>query len=442
MPACLLCGHLSILVLNSVSDPSNILFSGLNLSSELQRALQEKNYTQPSPIQAAAIPHLLEGRDLMGCAQTGTGKTAAFALPILHLLTSNPKPRQPNRPRVLILTPTRELASQIAENFAAYGKHLHLKHLVIFGGVNQNPQIRALHSGVDIVIATPGRLVDLGQQGYVELSGVEIFVLDEADRMLDMGFAPDVKRIMGKLPARRQSMLFSATMPAPIMEIANKLLHDPVVVKVDPVASTVERISQQVCFVEKEHKLALLVHILKEHPKGLVLVFARTKHGSNKLVKWLDREGIHAGAIHGDKSQAARERALEQFRTGKVRVLVATDIAARGIDVKGITLVINFDVPNEPESYVHRIGRTARAGAEGLAIAFCSADERPFLRDIEKLIRLSLSVMENHPHVSTVPVKPAQRSGGPKPGQGNSGGANDRRNPRNNNARRRSHSSR
>jgi len=356
----------------------------------------------------------------MGCAQTGTGKTAAFALPILHRLSASPKQRVRGRPRALILTPTRELAAQIAENFAAYGKHLALRHTVIFGGVGQNPQVRALGSGVDIVVATPGRLLDLHQQGEIDFSGVEIFVLDEADRMLDMGFAPDVKRVMAKLPAQRQSLLFSATMPGPIMEIANKLLKNPVKVEVAPVSSTAERIAQHVCHVDKNNKSKLLVHTIGQNPKGLVLVFSRTKHGSNKLVKHLSVNGIRSEAIHGNKSQSARERALEQFRAGQIRVLVATDIAARGIDVKGISLVINYDIPNEPESYVHRIGRTARAGADGMAIAFCEPEERPYLRDIEKLIRSSVPVLEDHPYAIGTPAggsgsQPARPRSNPAP---------------------------
>ncbi len=395
-------------------------FSDLALSPAIQRALAEKQYSEPSPIQAGTIPHLLAGRDVMGCAQTGTGKTAAFALPILHRLSSQPCPRKPRRPRALVLTPTRELAAQIAASFAAYGKHLALKHLVIFGGVGQNPQVRALQSGVDIVVATPGRLVDLDQQGFIDLSAVEIFVLDEADRMLDMGFAPDVKRILAKLPTRRQSLLFSATMPPAIMEIADGLLRDPVKVAVTPVASTAERIRQHVCHVARHDKLPLLVHILGEHPNGLVLVFSRTKHGANKLVKALAGHGIRAEAIHGNKSQTARERALEQFRTGRNRVLIATDIAARGIDVKGITLVINFDIPNEPESYVHRIGRTARAGAEGLAIAFCEPEERDDLRGIERLIRQTLPVLESHPYALPTP-EPGARGSRARPASGGQG---------------------
>jgi ATP-dependent RNA helicase RhlE len=379
---------------------TEITFAQLNLAAPIQRALTEKQYTTPSPIQAQAIPHLLEGRDLMGCAQTGTGKTAAFALPILHRLAASNKASVARCPRVLILTPTRELAAQIGENFAAYGRHLNLRHTVIFGGVGQNPQERALNQGVDIVVATPGRLLDLRQQGCIDFKHVEVFVLDEADRMLDMGFAPDVKRIMGQLPSKRQSLLFSATMPPAIMAIADKLLRDPIKVEVTPVSSTVERIEQQVCHVTKSDKPALLIHTLREHPEGLVLVFSRTKHGANRIVKQLAAAGLRAEAIHGNKSQSARERALSLFRSGKIRILVATDIAARGIDVKGVALVINFDLPNEPEAYVHRIGRTARAGAEGKAIAFCDHEERPYLRDIEKLIREKVPVVDNHPFVS------------------------------------------
>ena len=388
-------------------------FSGLNLARPIQQALADKKYTVPSPIQAQAIPHLLEGRDLIGCAQTGTGKTAAFALPILHLLDAAPKQRAPRKPRVLILTPTRELAAQIGDSFAAYGKHLSLRHTVVFGGVGQNPQARALSAGVEILVATPGRLLDLREQGLVDLGSVEIFVLDEADRMLDMGFAPDVKRIIARLPAKRQSLLFSATMPPPIMEIADKLLSNPVKVEVAPAATTADRIDQHVCHVGKQDKPKLLVHTIGGHPKeGRVLVFSRTKHGSNKLVKKLAASGIRSEAIHGNKSQTARERALEEFRAGKTRVLVATDIAARGIDVKGISLVINYDIPNEPESYVHRIGRTARAGAEGVAIAFCEPEERAWLRDIEKLIRREVPVMADHPYSIEAP-RPGERPQSP-----------------------------
>lgn len=416
-------------------------FTDLNLAQPIQRAIIEKNYTQPSPIQAQAIPHLLEGRDLIGCAQTGTGKTAAFALPILHLLNASPKSPVRGKPRALILTPTRELAAQISDNFAAYGKHLNLRHTVIFGGVGQNPQVRTLNNGIDILVATPGRLLDLHQQGYIDFSQVEIFVLDEADRMLDMGFAPDVKRVIAKLPAKRQSLLFSATMPGPIMEIADKLLHNPVKVAVTPASSTAERIDQLVCHVDKKNKSKLLVHTIGSHGKGLVLVFSRTKHGSNKLVKHLDVNGIRSAAIHGNKSQTARERALEQFRAGNVRVLVATDIAARGIDVKGISLVINYDIPNEPESYVHRIGRTARAGADGKAIAFCEPEERSYLRDIEKLIRTDVPVLSDHPYA----IELGSNGGGggrpPAAGRQRTGPGRNPRRPASNNANRQRRSS-
>jgi ATP-dependent RNA helicase RhlE len=396
----------------------------LALAEPIQRALQEKKYTQPSPIQAQAIPHLLEGRDLIGLAQTGTGKTAAFALPILHRLQARPAPRVPRSPRALILTPTRELAIQIGENFAAYGRHLRLKHTVIFGGVGQNPQDQALRSGPEILIATPGRLLDLAQQGLMKFTAVEIFVLDEADRMLDMGFVHDVKKVLAQLPPRRQSLLFSATMPEAIQEIAAHLLHDPVRVEVAPVSSTAERIRQEVCHVDREHKLKLLLHLLQEHREGLVLVFSRTKHGANKLAEQLAKNGVPAEAIHGNKSQGARQRALEGFRSGAIRVLVATDIAARGIDVKGITLVVNHDIPNEPETYVHRIGRTARAGAEGVAVAFCEPEERAWLRGIQRLIRQDIPVNSTHPYPTSVPLHivppapPVGRSAGRGPGGG------------------------
>ncbi|MFA5056814.1 MAG: DEAD/DEAH box helicase [Opitutaceae bacterium] len=385
-------------------DPT-ITFASLNLAAPLLRALVEKAYVHPSPIQARAIPPLLEGRDLIGCAQTGTGKTAAFALPILHRLSARPLPRTPRRPRALILTPTRELAAQIGENIALYGRHLPLRHAVIFGGVGEHPQIRALAAGVEIIVATPGRLLDLMEQGHALLDHVETFVLDEADRMLDMGFAPDVKQIISRLPARRQSLLFSATMPESIRELANRLLHDPVRIEVAPVASTAERIEQRVCHVQRSDKHRLLVHTLKQQAQGLVLVFSRTKHGANRLADNLGRDGIRAAAIHGNKSQGARQRALEDFRTGRTRVLVATDIAARGIDVKGIALVVNFDIPEEPEAYVHRIGRTARMGASGLALSFCDQSERASLRDIQRLIRQSIPVHADHPFAAATPIE-------------------------------------
>jgi ATP-dependent RNA helicase RhlE len=391
---------------SSVSIPSTpaILpdaFAGLGLAEPLLRALSLKNYATPSPIQAQSIPHLLTGRDLIGIAQTGTGKTAAFALPILQKLAANPAPAISRRPRALILAPTRELAAQIGRSFAEYGKFLKLSHAVVFGGVGLGPQIHALNRGVDILVATPGRLMDLERQRHLNLDKVEIFVLDEADRMLDLGFVADIKRIIAKLPPRRQSLLFSATMPAAIQELASSLVHNPARVEVTPVASTAERIDQRLAFVDRANKCKLLVHLIGQHPQGLVLVFVRMKHMANKLVEQLAKDGILAEAIHGNKSQAARQRALENFRSGRRRVLVATDIAARGIDVKGIALVVNFDLPEEPESYVHRIGRTARAGLDGQAIAFCDSSERDLLRGVERLIRRPIPVLKGHPFEPT-----------------------------------------
>jgi len=387
------------------------LFEHLNLIEPLQRALREKNYSIPSPIQAQAIPHLLEGRDVLGCAQTGTGKTAAFALPILQHLSNVVKPSAPRTPRALILTPTRELASQIAASFQAYGKFLKLTHTVIFGGVGAHPQIKAMQRGVDIVVATPGRLLDLMGQGHVRLDKVEFFVLDEADRMLDMGFINDIRKIAKTLPAQRQSLLFSATMPAEILGLAESFLKNPVRVEVTPVASTAERIEQKICFVEKSKKRELLLHLLQQHGQGLTLIFSRTKHGANRIAEGLGKDGYPAEAIHGNKSQGARERALENFRRGKSKVLVATDIAARGIDVKGITFVVNYDVPVEAESYVHRIGRTARAGAEGLAITLCDGEERKLLRDIERLIQQSIPVLKEQPFHNESAGQSTQRPG-------------------------------
>jgi ATP-dependent RNA helicase RhlE len=369
-------------------------FTDLPLTEPLLRALQYKNYTEPSPIQLQAIPYLLEGKDLIGCAQTGTGKTAAFALPILQKLSGNPKPATPRQPRALILAPTRELAAQIGQSFADYGKYLNLTHTVVFGGVGMGPQIKALARGVDIVIATPGRLMDLERQRQVNFSQVEVFVLDEADRMLDMGFIHEIKRIIAKLPARRQSLLFSATMPPAIRELTRSIVRNPVEIAVAPVSSTVERIDQKVCFIDTHDKRKLLVHLLGQHPDGLVLVFVRMKHMANRVAEHLDQAGIRADAIHGNKSQGARQRALENFRSGHKRILVATDIAARGIDVKGISLVVNYDLPEEPEAYVHRIGRTARAGAEGRAIALCDRSERNLLRNVERLIRKTITELK------------------------------------------------
>ena len=393
--------------------PSTIKFTDLSLAEPLLRALNEKKYTEPSPIQAKAIPFLLQGRDLIGVAQTGTGKTAAFALPILQRLAANPAPATPRRPRALILAPTRELAAQIAQSFGAYGKFLKLTHAAVFGGVSLSPQIRALQRGVDILIATPGRLADLERQKHVSFDKVEVFVLDEADRMLDLGFVHEIKRIITKLPPKRQSLLFSATMPPAIQDLTSSIVHNPARVEVTPNAPTAERIEQHVCFVNRHDKAKLLVHFINQHPKGLVLVFVRMKHMANKLVDQLFKDGVKAEAIHGNKSQPARQRALENFRSGHSRVLVATDIAARGIDVKGIALVVNYDLPEEPESYVHRIGRTARAGLDGIAVAFCDSAERNLLRSIERLIRRPIPVLKGHPLEASAqgPREPAAYAG-------------------------------
>ena len=378
-------------------------FSDLPLIAPLQRALSAANYTKPTPIQAQAIPPLLAGRDLLGCAQTGTGKTAAFALPILQRLAGEAKRAAPRSTRVLVLTPTRELAIQIADSFRTYGRHLALRTAVIFGGVGQSPQVDAMAQGVDVLVATPGRLLDLMNQRLLRLDSLGVFVLDEADRMLDMGFIRDVRRIVATLPKSRQTLLFSATMPADVVGLAEGLLKDPVRVSVTPPATTVERIEQRVLFVAKADKRSLLVQVLRDPAMRRVLVFTRTKHGANKVAEQLAKAGIAAGAIHGNKSQGARQKALADFRAGRLRALVATDIAARGIDIDGISHVINFELPDQPESYVHRIGRTARAGASGIAISFCDAAERPLLRDIEKTIRLTLA----RPAPAAVPQRAA-----------------------------------
>ena len=379
-------------------------FQDLPLQPAILKAVAEAGYTSPSPIQAGAIPPVLAGRDLLGCAQTGTGKTAAFALPILQNLSA----QTPQRPciRALILTPTRELALQIGDSFSAYGKHLKLRHTVIFGGVGQQPQVEALRRGVDILIACPGRLNDLIGQRLIDLSGIEIFVLDEADRMLDMGFIHDVKKVIAKLPRRRQTLLFSATMPKEIEELADSLLHDPAVVKVDPVSSTVDRIDQKLYFVEKKQKIELLAYLLQDKSIVNALVFSRTKHGADRIARLLNKAGITAAAIHGNKSQTARVNALEGFKAGKPRVLVATDIAARGIDLSERSHVFNYDLPEVPETYVHRIGRTARAGADGVAISFCSTEEREYLAGIEKLNRKKIPVVTGHPWEGMPPAQP------------------------------------
>src|SRR5260221_3549623 len=365
-------------------------FQDLKLIEPLLRAVAAEGYTEPSPIQSQAIPYVMEGRDLLGVAQTGTGKTAAFALPILQYLVQKPRTGSTPYIRVLVLSPTRELAAQIGESFLTYGKNTNIRQATIFGGVNQNPQVQKIQRGVDVLVATPGRLLDLMQQKLVRLDRIEVLVLDEADRMLDMGFIHDVRRIISTLPIHRQTLLFSATMPRDIQDLADNILRNPVRVEVTPAATTVEAIEQLVFFVEKSDKPALLQSILRDQAITRVLVFTRTKHGANKVVRQLDQAHINAEAIHGNKSQSARERALANFKNGTTRVLVATDIAARGLDVENISHVINYDLPNEPESYVHRIGRTEGAGASGSAISLCDADEMPYLRSIEKLIRMSL----------------------------------------------------
>ena len=374
-------------------------FNELNLSAPVLRAVAQAGYESPSPIQAAAIPPVLAGRDLMGCAQTGTGKTAAFALPMLDRLTAS-APRKKGAIRALILTPTRELALQIGESFEVYGKYLTLRGTVIFGGVGQAPQVAALKKGVDILIACPGRLNDLVGQGLLDLSNIEIFVLDEADRMLDMGFVHDVKKVIAKLPGQRQNLMFSATMPKEIEQLADSFLHRPVTVKVDPPSSTVDRIEQTLYPVCKADKRRLLVWLLNEGGVPGALVFSRTKHGADRIAKDLTRAGVSAAAIHGNKSQSARVAALEGFKNGSTRVLVATDIAARGIDINELSHVINFDLPEVPETYVHRIGRTARAGKSGVAISFCCPEEQEYLAGIEKLIRKKLTRVTDHPFIA------------------------------------------
>jgi ATP-dependent RNA helicase RhlE len=396
-------------------------FAALGLIEPLLRSVAAEGYANPTPIQAQAIPYLLAGRDLLGCAQTGTGKTAAFALPMIQRLAQDRRNPVPKCPRALILTPTRELAVQIETSFKTYGRHLGLRHAVVFGGVGQHPQAQAIGRGLDILVATPGRLLDLMNQNLLRLDRLEIFVLDEADRMLDMGFIHDVRRIIKTLPAQRQTLLFSATMPNDIANLANSILRDPATVTVAPVASTAERIDQWVLFVEKGDKRALLGEVLKDDSIKRALVFTRTKHGANRLAEQLERMGVKSDAIHGNKSQGARQRALADFTAGKLRILVATDIAARGIDIDGITHVINYELPNVPESYVHRIGRTARAGAAGVALSFCDVEERAYLRDIERLIRRSIPVVPDHPFKSTVTElrqarapQPTRQQRGPK----------------------------
>ncbi len=376
-------------------------FTALGLIAPLCQAVASAGYATPTPIQARAIPVLLSGRDALGCAQTGTGKTAAFALPILDRLSRTPRVGGRTGPRALVLAPTRELATQIAESFQSYGRHLSIRCAVVLGGVGQREQLNALRNGTDVIVATPGRLLDLVGQEPASLGSVEILVLDEADRMLDMGFIDPIRRIVGKLPRTRQNLMFSATMPREIRALAGSILVNPVDVAVSPVASTAEGVAQWVLHVRTGDKRALLGEVLRDPTMSRVLLFSRTKHGANRLADQLSRAGVSAAAIHGNKSQGARQAALTAFRGGRARVLVATDVAARGVDVDGITHVINFEVPHEPETYVHRIGRTARAGATGIALSFCDAAEQPALRAIERLIRKPLRVVETHPFTPT-----------------------------------------
>jgi ATP-dependent RNA helicase RhlE len=399
-------------------------FEDLNLLKNIQQALAEEGYEAPTPIQEQAIPIILEGSDLVGCAQTGTGKTAAFAIPILntqHRIVGSAK--KVKYIRALVITPTRELALQIGESFDTYGKYTNIRQLTIFGGVNQISQVDQLKKGVDILIATPGRLLDLHKQGFINLDHLHTLVLDEADQMLDMGFINDVKKIIKLTPDNRQTLLFSATMPIPIRELADSFLTNPKYVSVAPISSTAEKVKQELYFVDKGDKRKLLYHLIRNENLNNVLVFTRTKHGADNVVKALKKNGVEAGAIHGDKSQGARQRVLEEFKSKKMGVLVATDIAARGIDIESLPYVINFDLPNIPETYVHRIGRTGRAGNSGLAISFCGKDELPYLKDIEKLIRMKLKVIEGHPYpYGTTETAPAE---GQKPDLRNKSNSNN-----------------
>jgi ATP-dependent RNA helicase RhlE len=389
-------------------------FAELDLIAPLRRALVDEKYEIPTPIQAQTVPAALSGRDVLGCAQTGTGKTAAFALPILDRLGKQNLPSKSNCPHVLVLAPTRELAIQIGDSFATYGKHLPLKHVLVYGGVSQNSQVRALNRGAHILVATPGRLLDLMNQGYIHLNHLQVFVLDEADRMLDMGFLPDLKKIIKQLPENRQSLFFSATMPPKIVELSQRLLKNPISVNVTPKTTSVERIEQQVYFVERNGKRELLKKILTKPDVDRAIVFSRTKRGANVLAQKLLLSGIKAAAIHGNKSQGARQRALEAFRTKQIDVLVATDVAARGIDIDGVTHVINYDLPVEAESYVHRIGRTGRAGAAGLAISFCTSEERRDLLAIEKLIGQKVPLAPGQP--APQPVSEESKTSAPPRG--------------------------
>jgi ATP-dependent RNA helicase RhlE len=415
-------------------------FATLGVAEPILRALAAENYTTPTPIQTRAIPALLAGRDLLGIAQTGTGKTAAFGIPLLQKLSVGHVPPRPKEAKSLILAPTRELAVQIEQALRTYGRFLNLKLAVILGGVSQNSQVNALRNGVDILVATPGRLLDLVQQKHVRLEHVSVFIVDEADRMLDMGFIRDVRKIVGHLPKQRQSMLFSATMPEDIARLVGEMMHDPERVEVTPPHKTADRIAQTIYHVAMPQKRQLLSKLLKDEGMTRVIVFTRTKHGANRVSEHLAKTGVAADTIHGNKSQNARQRALERFRSGHARVLVATDIAARGIDIDDISHVINFELPNEPESYIHRIGRTARAGGKGIAISFCDPSERIYLRDIEKLTRTKIDVMEHDLPPAPEQSEPAQQErprghrpqghkpGGHRPGDKNSGAPGKKKN--------------
>lgn len=414
-------------------------FSALALAEPIQRALKDLGYTTPSPIQNAAIPALLRGEDLLACAQTGTGKTAAFALPILHKLLFMPQETRPGKVTTLVLTPTRELAVQVAESFAKYGKHIQFNLATVFGGVSAGPQIKALRQGLDVLVATPGRLLDLMSQKCVDLSSLQFLVLDEVDRMLDMGFINDVRKITARVPKNRQSLFFSATLAPTLADLAASILNNPTRIAIEPEVTTAEKIDQSLCLLNVADKNALLSHLLKEQSqktgRNLTLVFHRTKHGADKLAKQLKREGIQADAIHGNKSQSARQRSLLQFKEGKTKVLVATDVAARGLDVRDVTLVINYNLPEDTESYVHRIGRTARAGAEGKAISFCGFDELELLRDVEKLIRQTIAIDTNHPfHCPSVTQRVEQQRAGTSARRGTNTNGNRNGNHRSGNS--------
>ncbi|WP_269523799.1 DEAD/DEAH box helicase [Coraliomargarita parva] len=414
---------------------SELSFEQLPLSASIHRALADKGYTTPSPIQAKAIPVLLRGQDLLACAQTGTGKTAAFALPVLHGIAERPRRTFRRGVRHLVLTPTRELAGQVAESFAVYGKYVQFRSGMVYGGVSEKPQIKMLFQGLDVLVACPGRLLDLMDQGHVDLSQVETFILDEADRMLDMGFIRDIRKIEKQLPKQRHTLLFSATMAPAITELAQAMLHQPEEIRIAPQGTTAEKVDQSVCFIDqkaKQHLVMEMMHRRLDQRSGeLSLIFTRTKHGAKNLARKLNAQGLRADSIHGNKSQSAREKTLESYRRGEIDILVATDVAARGIDVKNITLVVNFDLPMEADAYVHRIGRTARAGASGHAVSFCSGDEVALLRQVEKLISQSVPVDSGHDyhdqaamdlHLSNRPVKKPPQGGGNRPGGNRQGG--------------------